>query len=247
MSDLENNAQEKGTKKRPYNLREKKEKDAAYRSLIRPELADELYDKILNIVVVQKKYRDADYSAKDLAKELQTNTRYLSAVVNSRFGMNYSCLLNEYRVKEAQHLLTDKRYADKNVEEISTMVGFANRQSFYAAFYKNVGETPNGYRKRHAEKEAKKKQKVIEIKEVRLSPNIDSNDLNTKIGAARKFLTKGDRVKITLRFRGREMAHMNNSKHILDDIAQSLSDIAVVEKAPKVEGRSMTMFLTEKR
>ena len=60
MSDLENNAQEKGTKKRPYNLREKKEKDAAYRSLIRPELADELYDKILNIVVVQKKYRDAD-------------------------------------------------------------------------------------------------------------------------------------------------------------------------------------------
>ena len=70
MSDLENNAQEKGTKKRPYNLREKKEKDAAYRSLIRPELADELYDKILNIVVVQKKYRDADYSAKDLAKEL---------------------------------------------------------------------------------------------------------------------------------------------------------------------------------
>ena len=157
MSDLENNAQEKGTKKRPYNLREKKEKDAAYRSLIRPELADELYDKILNIVVVQKKYRDADYSAKDLAKELQTNTRYLSAVVNSRFGMNYSCLLNEYRVKEAQHLLTDKRYADKNVEEICMMVGFANRQSFYAAFYKNVGETPNGYRKRHAEKEAKKK------------------------------------------------------------------------------------------
>ena len=97
------------------------------------------------------------------------------------------------------------------------------------------------------EKEAKKKQKTIEVKEVRLSPNIDSNDLNTKIGAARKFLTKGDRVKITLRFRGREMAHMNNSKHILDDIAQSLSDIAVVEKAPKVEGRSMTMFLTEKR
>ena len=92
-----------------------------------------------------------------------------------------------------------------------------------------------------------KKQKVIDIKEIRLSPNIDTNDLNTKIGAARKFLTKGERVKITLRFRGREMAHMNNSKHILDDIAQSLSDIAVVEKAPKVEGRSMTMFLTEKR
>ena len=103
------------------------------------------------------------------------------------------------------------------------------------------------YEQVRKEKEAKKKRKVIDIKEIRLSPNIDTNDLNTKIGAARKFLTKGDRVKITLRFRGREMAHMNNSKHILDDIAQSLSDIAVVEKAPKVEGRSMTMFLTEKR
>ena len=97
------------------------------------------------------------------------------------------------------------------------------------------------------EEEARKKQRVIEIKEIRLSPNIDTNDLNTKVNAARKFLSKGDRVKITLRFRGREMAHMANSKHILDDFAQALSDVCVVEKAPKVEGRSMTMFLTEKR
>ena len=103
------------------------------------------------------------------------------------------------------------------------------------------------YEQIRREKEAKKKQKVIEIKEIRLSPNIDTNDLNTKVNAARKFLSKGDRVKVTLRFRGREMAHMNTSKHILDDFAESLSDIAVIEKAPKVEGRSMTMFLTEKR
>ena len=73
-------------------------------------------------------------------------------LLNSRFGKNYSCLLNEYRIKDAKHLLVDKRYADKNVEEISSMVGFANRQSFYAAFYKNVGETPNGFRKRNMEK-----------------------------------------------------------------------------------------------
>lgn len=154
MSNLEEKKDgvEDAPKKTPYNLREKKEKKAAYRSLIRAELADELYDKILNIIVVQKKYRDPNYSAKDLAKELKTNTRYLSAVVNSRFGMNYSCLLNEYRIKDALHLLTDKRYVDKNVEEISAMVGFANRQSFYAAFYKNVGETPNGYRRKNLEK-----------------------------------------------------------------------------------------------
>ena len=83
------------------------------------------------------------------------------------------------------------------------------------------------------EKEARKKQKVIEIKEVRLSPNIDTNDLNTKVGAARKFLEKGDKVKVTLRFRGREMAHMSKSKYILDDFAESLSDIAVVDKPSK--------------
>ena len=94
------------------------------------------------------------------------------------------------------------------------------------------------------EKDAKRKQKVIEVKEIRMSPNIDTNDLNTKVGAARKFLEKGNRVKVTLRFRGREMAHMSTSKHILDDFAQMLSDIAVVEKMPKVEGRSMSMFLT---
>ena len=97
------------------------------------------------------------------------------------------------------------------------------------------------------EKEAKRKQKVIEIKEVRLSPNIDTNDLNTKMGAARRFLEKGDKVKVTLRFRGREMAHMSKSKYILDDFAESLKDIAVIDKPSKVEGRSMIMFLTAKK
>ena len=103
------------------------------------------------------------------------------------------------------------------------------------------------YEMARKEKEARKKQKTVEIKEVRLSPNIESNDLNTKINAARKFITKGDKVKVSLRFRGREMAHMNASKHILDDFAASLGEIAVVEKAPKVEGRSISMVLAEKK
>ena len=97
------------------------------------------------------------------------------------------------------------------------------------------------------EKEAKKKQHITELKEVRLSPNIDTNDLNTKIANARKFLTRGDRVKVTLRFRGREMAHMNNSKHILDEFAEALSDVAVIEKPAKVEGRTMTLQLAQKK
>ena len=97
------------------------------------------------------------------------------------------------------------------------------------------------------EKEAKKKQKPIEVKEVRLSPNIDSNDLNTKIASARKFIEKGNKVKVTLRFRGREMAHVQSSRHILDEFAKALEDIALVDKPAKMEGRSMAMFLTEKR
>ena len=103
------------------------------------------------------------------------------------------------------------------------------------------------YEQARKEKEARKKQKVIEIKEVRLSPNIDDNDLNTKVNAARKFIQKGDRVKVTLRFRGREMAHVQQTKQILDVFAEKLSDVAVVDKQPKLEGRQMIMFLSEKK
>ena len=103
------------------------------------------------------------------------------------------------------------------------------------------------YEQLRKEKEARKKQQQTEIKEIRLSPNIDTNDLNTKVNAARKFLTKGDKVKVTLRFRGREMAHMNTTKHVLDDFAEALSDCSVIEKPAKVEGRSMSLFLTAKK
>ena len=103
------------------------------------------------------------------------------------------------------------------------------------------------YEQKRKEKERKKNQKVVEIKEIRLSPNIDTNDLNTKIAAARKFISKGDKVKVTLRFRGREMAHMQQSKHILDDFAETLADCTVLEKPAKVEGRSMTLVLAEKK
>lgn len=97
------------------------------------------------------------------------------------------------------------------------------------------------------EKEARKKQKTIEIKEVRLSPNIDVNDLNTKVNNARKFISKGNKVKVSLRFRGREMAHMQAHRYILEDFAKELADIAVIDKPIKQEGRSLTLFLAEKR
>ena len=103
------------------------------------------------------------------------------------------------------------------------------------------------YEQTRKEKEAKKKQKVTEVKEIRLSPNIDVNDLNTKANQARKFLSKGDKVKVALRFRGREMAHMGISKQILDDFYSRVEDVAVIEKPAKLEGRNMIMFLGEKR
>ncbi|WP_183771226.1 translation initiation factor IF-3 [Catenibacillus scindens] len=103
------------------------------------------------------------------------------------------------------------------------------------------------YEMARKEKEAKKKQKTIEVKEVRLSPNIDVNDLNTKMNQTRKFITSGNKVKVSVRFRGRELAHTASGKVILDQFAEKLSDIAVIDKPAKLEGRSMVMFLSEKR
>lgn len=152
---LEKQAMADNMKNTPYNIKEKTERNAPYRSQIRAELADELYDKILNIIVIEKRYRDPDLSAKEFAKELNTNTRYISAVINSRFNTNFSCLINEYRIKEALFRMKDKRYSDMTIEEISKEVGFANRQSFYASFYRIMGETPNSYRKRFAKTDKK--------------------------------------------------------------------------------------------
>ena len=96
------------------------------------------------------------------------------------------------------------------------------------------------------EKEAKKNQKVVEIKEIRMSPSIDTNDFNTKVKAALKFLSDGNRVKVSVRFRGREMAHTNLGEKLLIEFAENCAEIANMEKNPKLEGRFMAMFLTPK-
>ncbi len=103
------------------------------------------------------------------------------------------------------------------------------------------------YEMMRKEKEAKKNQHTTELKEIRMTPNIDTNDLNTKLSAARKFLEKGNKVKVALRFRGREMSRMNQSKYILDDFAEKLADIAVLDKPAKVEGRNMAVVLSPKK
>ena len=102
------------------------------------------------------------------------------------------------------------------------------------------------YDQKKREKDAKKNQKVVEIKEIRMSPSIDTNDFNTKVKAAIKFLADGNRVKVSVRFRGREMAHTNLGEKLLMDFAAACADAAAMEKNPKLEGRFMAMFLAPK-
>ncbi len=123
------------------------QKEALYRRLVNPKLMDELRDKILELMVVKKKYRDRNYTAGQMAIELGTNSRYLSAVIRVHFHCNYATLVNKYRVEEARAVLTDPRYAELNVEEVGLMVGFAHRQSFYTAFNLYTGVTPKAYRR----------------------------------------------------------------------------------------------------
>jgi len=96
------------------------------------------------------------------------------------------------------------------------------------------------------EKEAKKNQRVVEVKEIRMSPNIDTNDFNVKVKNAQKFLKDGNRVKVSVRFRGREMAHTNLGEQLLKQFGEVCAEMASVDKAPKLEGRNMSMFLSPK-
>ncbi len=129
-----------------YNLTEKKSKSPLYRSLLCNELIEELYEKIMAKFVVEKKYRDPRYSASQMADELGTNTRYISAVINMRYQDNYSQMVNEFRIREAMYLLKNYHSRKMTMEEIALNVGFANRQSFYSAFYKRTGITPREYK-----------------------------------------------------------------------------------------------------
>ena len=96
------------------------------------------------------------------------------------------------------------------------------------------------------EKEAKKNQHVVEIKEIRMSPGIDVGDFNTKLKNAQKFLADGNRVKVSVRFRGREMAHTDIGKDLLVRFAEQCAEVATLDKEPKLEGRSMSIFLSPK-
>ena len=140
-----------------------------YRTLLNTELVEELYQRIMAKFVVEKKYRDPNYSAQMLAMELGTNTRYISAVINLRYRDNYSQMVNEFRVKDAMYMLNDKHMEKMTMEEIALAVGFANRQTFYAAFFKRTGVSPKEYRRMNVEElDVKMQARKEKQKQVRL-------------------------------------------------------------------------------
>lgn len=128
-----------------YNYQEKQEKPATYRTQIRSEVIDEIYEQILRKMIVEKKYRDPHYTAQQLADEIHTNSRYISAAVSLRFQMNYAELVASYRVRDAISMLQDKRNRRITMGEVAEACGFSTRQSFYAAFYRLQHKTPKQF------------------------------------------------------------------------------------------------------
>ena len=148
-----------------YNITEKKKKEAAYITALSTTLVEEIYEKILLKFVVEKKYRDATYTAAKMAEEIDCNARYISAVVHLRYRDNFSQLINDFRIKEAMYMITDKHFADLKMEDIALATGFANRQCFYSAFYRKSGMTPTEYRTLHSTGQKKKDEKQDDINE----------------------------------------------------------------------------------
>jgi AraC-like DNA-binding protein len=146
-----------------YNITEKKKKEASYITALSTALVEEIYEKILLKFVVEKKYRDPEYTAAKLAEEIGCNARYISAVVHLRYRDNFSQLINDFRIKEAMYMITDKHFADLKMEDVAKATGFANRQCFYSAFFRKNGMTPLEYRAQNAiSKKGKKESETDE-------------------------------------------------------------------------------------
>ena len=145
-----------------YNITEKKKKEASYIGALSTSLVEEIYEKILLKFVVEKKYRDSEYTAAKMAEEIGCNARYISAVVHLRYRDNFSQLINDFRIKEAMYMITDKHFADLKMEDVARATGFANRQCFYSAFFRKNGMTPLEYRAQNAIPKRVKKEETAD-------------------------------------------------------------------------------------
>ena len=118
-----------------------------YYGNIKLDMVLDLREKIISAIEKRKIYREKNYPVKQLATDLGTNTRYVSTVINVSFGMNYTSLINKYRIEEAITILNNEKYRNLRVEDVSDMVGFSNRQSFYTSFQRVTGMTPKTYKR----------------------------------------------------------------------------------------------------
>lgn len=140
-----------------YQITELKKCTADYHNILGDERKDELHDRIVEIIVDDKKYREKNYTASKLAAELGTNLRYISAVMTERFHTNFNGLVNKHRIEEAMMLLAGEEYRDMSITEIGEMVGFGTRQAFYASFFRFLNTTPREFRVKHLEPKKRKR------------------------------------------------------------------------------------------
>jgi AraC-like DNA-binding protein len=132
-----------------YNIKEKKIKRPDYQTQHSPEYVERIFDMVIQKVVMEKKYRDPEYNAAKLAKDVGVNSRCLAAVINIRYRDNFSQMVNDFRIREVQYMLSDPHFKEMSMEEISAAVGYTTRQSFHLAFYKRMGVTPRAYRSKY--------------------------------------------------------------------------------------------------
>ena len=190
----------------------------------------------------------------------------MGVLCGCRCGVRVFCILEVFHIAKLEHQLNEE-IRDKEIRVIGddgAQLGIMSSADAQRMAYEKdldlVKIAPNAvppvckimdygkfrFEQLKKEKEAKKNQRVVEVKEVRMSPNIDTNDFNVKLKNAQKFLKEGNRVKVTVRFRGREMAHTSIGEVLLKQFGEQCADCATVEKNPKLDGRHMTMFLSPK-
>lgn len=136
-----------------YKINEKKVVKPEYQTKHSPEYVERIFDQIMQKVVMEKKYRDPEYTAAKLAKDVGVNNRCLAAVINIRYRNNFSQMVNDFRVREVQYMLSDPHFAEMSMEEIGIAVGYTTRQSYHQAFYLRTGMTPRAYRVKFGNRE----------------------------------------------------------------------------------------------
>lgn len=133
-----------------YNLKEKKIKMPDYQTQHSVEYVERIYDMVMQKIIMEKKYRDPEYNAAKLAKDVGVNSRCLSSVINNRYRDNFSQMVNDLRIREVQYMLSNPHFNEMSMEEIARAAGFSTRQSFHMAFYKRTGLTPSAYKRKFA-------------------------------------------------------------------------------------------------